>query len=134
MKAIDVERTVLLTLVMLVLAVLTVISSLAVGFFALPAFVGGAAWLLFYWALRHQGRRNPLSPLDIGPTQKWADGQPLDRSLEHQTQQRAAQDALRADDEDFEKRHQLEEAEREEFRKHVDPRDFEGPPPRVPFP
>jgi hypothetical protein len=131
------EKTQLWMSLPLAIAVLTgmaAVCSLAVGFFVLPFIVGVAAWALFYWALRHQGRRNPLSPPDVGPSGIWDDGQPLDRALENLTQARAAKDALRLDDEANERHRVIVEAEREEEVRRTDPRDFQGPPPFVPFP
>ncbi len=128
------KRSLSLFIAIVVMVATAAVCSLAMGFFVIPCALLLAAGALFYWALRHQGVRNPLAPLDLGPSGTYADGEPLDRSLEHQTQARAAEDALRLDDEANEAHHRVEDAEREEVSRHTDPRDFQGPPPFVPFP
>jgi len=129
-----IERVILQACTVVFISIVAVISGLAAGFFLLPMAVIVAAWLLFYWALRHQGLRNPLSPPDAGARGMWADGQPLDEGLEHLTQRRAARDDLRLHAEELEARRAHEDEERAEEQRHTDPRDFEGPPPINPFP
>lgn len=128
------ERIILLTVAIILLTALALISLAAGGFFVIPIVIGVCAWALLYWALRHQGARNPLAPPEPGLSGKWADGQPLYRTLENETRQRAiAADEARHAREDAEKLHH-DDAERQEALQHTAPGDFEGPPPINPFP
>ena len=128
------ERIALLTIGIIVLTALALICLAAFGFFVVPFVIGVCAWLLFYWALRHQGVRNPLSPTDTGLSGRWADGQPLYRTMENETRARAyASEEQKREREEEEKRHHDDE-EREEALTHVAPGDFQGPPPVNPFP
>ena len=128
------ERVILLVFAIMVSTVLSLVALLANGFFVVPVVVGVCALALFYWALRHQGVRNPLSPSDMGLSGKWADGQPLSRTMENETRQRAIEEEEARLEREEEEKRRHDAAEREEALRHVSPGDFEGPPPVNPFP
>jgi hypothetical protein len=109
-------------------------SGLAMGFYVLPFLLGALAWFVFYLALRHQGYRNPLAPPELGPGERWDDGVPQDRSIEHELESIHDLDEMKRDSEAAEEHRHREDEERAEYLKHSDPHDFQGPPPFVPFP
>jgi hypothetical protein len=128
------RRAALLTVSIVVLTALTLVSALAFGFFAFPILIAVAAWALFYWALRHQGVRNPLSPLDPSISERWTDGQPLARAGEHDAELRELDQENHEDTLAIEAKQERYAEERAEAELRTRPSDFQGPPPVNPFP
>ena len=125
---------VLVALAIAVCVAMSVVMGLASAFLIPPVLIAAGVAILFYWALRHQGVRNPLSPRDIGATGRWADGQPEHRALEHELQRVAIEELDRLEQTEMAERERAYERERAEVSLRTHPRDFEGPPPIVPFP
>lgn len=125
---------VLVILAFAVVISMSAVMGLASAFLIPPVIIASLCALLFYWAVRHQGVRNPLSPRDLGATGRWADGQPIGRTDSHEARRVAIEELDRLEQEDMRVKADQYERERAEVNQRSDPRDFEGPPPVVPFP
>lgn len=128
------KRAVLLTVSIIMLTALALVSGLAFGFFVIPIVIGVIAWTLFYWALRHQGVRNPLSPPDASISERWTDGQPYERTVEHDAELHELEEESIEDVQAIDAKQERYAAERADASLRTSPSDFEGPPPVNPFP
>ena len=124
---------IVLSTALLVLVALTVAAGMAGAFFILPFAIGAAALLLFYFALRYQGVRNELAPLNVRLSDRWADGQPLTRASKRELLNKVLRLEAELDRKDAEEKSQRAAADRATEQPHR-PEDWEGPPPINPFP
>jgi hypothetical protein len=126
---------ILLTAIAIVMVVgLSLASGLAFGFFFFPAVIGLICGYVFYRALVNGRVRNPMRPPRPTITEQWADGQPLGRATTHADERvRMSEDEHESEESALERDARItQDAARTAQRN--DPRDYEGPPPVVPFP
>lgn len=127
MRAERFERGLILTLAVLLTVVIAAGSLYGFGFFFIPiALLAFLAWGM-YFVIRRVPSRNELAIHEPTISERFADGQPLRRTEEHE--------ADVADERQGLAREQAasEEAERAE-QARPSPREPIGPPPNVPFP
>jgi hypothetical protein len=134
MQRYDWAHGVIVVLAVAVVIAVSLMMGLASAFLIPLVLVASGCGLLFYWALRHQGVRNPMAPKDFGAMGRWADGQPVERAEFHDAERLSAAKEVRQEAEDIAEKVRRYEVEREVERGRSHPRDFQGPPPVVPFP
>ncbi len=128
------ENIAVIVVGLILTAIIGVGALFAGGIFVVVVGLIAFAWLFCAVALYFVRTRNPMRPPHLGITERYADGQPLDRSdhhvdMEEQNVVSRMDEARLADAE----RQRLDAQRALEDEDH-DPRDYEGPPPVVPFP